>query len=97
MLFRSTGNYPGRARTPEELMMDIDQALSLMPGKKKLNLHASYAIFENGETVGRENFQPKHFARWVEFAKERNLGLDFNPTFFCASDGKGRPDAFLSG
>ena len=80
---QTTGNYPGRARTPKELMMDIDKALSLMPGKKKLNLHASYAIFEDGETIGRDKLRPEHFAAWVEFAKERNMGLDFNPTFFA--------------
>lgn len=51
---QTTGNYPGKARTPEELMADIDKAFSLMPGKKKLNLHASYAIFEEGEAVGRD-------------------------------------------
>lgn len=80
---QTTGNYPGKARTPEELMADIDKAFSLMPGKKKLNLHASYAIFEDGETVGRDKIEPKHFEKWVDFAKERNMGLDFNPTFFA--------------
>ncbi|MGN0448685.1 MAG: L-rhamnose isomerase [Acutalibacteraceae bacterium] len=80
---QTTGNYPGKARTPEELMADIDKAFSLMPGKKKLNLHASYAIFEDGETVDRDKLQPKHFEKWVAFAKERNMGLDFNPTFFA--------------
>lgn len=78
---QTTGNYPGKARTPEELMADIDKAMSLMPGKKKLNLHASYAIFD-GEAVGRDKLEPKHFEKWVHFAKERNMGLDFNPTFF---------------
>lgn len=80
---QTTGNYPGKARTPEELMADIDKAFSLMPGKKKLNLHASYAIFEDGEIVGRDKIEPKHFQKWVTFAKERNMGLDFNPTFFA--------------
>lgn len=80
---QTTGNYPGKARNPEELMADIDKAFSLMPGKKKLNLHASYAIFEDGETVGRDKIEPKHFKKWVTFAKERNMGLDFNPTFFA--------------
>lgn len=80
---QTTGNYPGKARNPEELMADIDKAFSLMPGKKKLNLHASYAIFEDGETVGRDKIEPKHFEKWVAFAKERNMGLDFNPTFFA--------------
>ena len=79
---QATGNYPGRAKTPDELMADIDKAFSLIPGKKKLNLHASYAIFEDGEAVGRDKLEPKHFRRWVEFAKERGMGLDFNPTLF---------------
>ena len=79
---QTTGNYPGRARTPEELMADMDKVLSLCPGKKKLNIHASYAIFEDGETVERDQLQPKHFKKWVEFAKDRNMGIDFNPTFF---------------
>ena len=79
---QTTGNYPGRARTPEELMADFDEVLRLTPGKKKLNLHASYAIFEDGEAVGRDQLEPKHFKKWVEYAKARNLGIDFNPTFF---------------
>ncbi|MBQ7384534.1 MAG: L-rhamnose isomerase, partial [Clostridia bacterium] len=79
---QATGNYPGRARTPEELMADYDKAFSLIPGKKKLNLHACYAIFEDGESVGRDQIEPKHFAKWVEFAKSRDMGIDFNPTFF---------------
>lgn len=79
---QTTGNYPGKARTPEELMNDMSKALELMPGKKKLNLHASYAIFEEGEYVDRDKIEPKHFAKWVKFAKERNMGIDFNPTFF---------------
>ena len=79
---QTTGNYPGKARTPEELMADYDKAFSLMPGKKKLNLHASYAVFEKGEAVGRDKIEPKHFEKWVDFAKERNIGIDFNPTFF---------------
>jgi len=79
---QTTGNYPGKARTPEELMADIDKAFSLIPGKKKLNLHACYAIFEDGEAVGRDKLEPKHFSKWVEFAKAREMGIDFNPTFF---------------
>ncbi len=79
---QTTGNYPGRARTPQELMEDIDKALSLIPGKHRLNLHASYAIFEEGEKVDRDKLEPRHFAKWVEFARERGLGLDFNPTMF---------------
>ncbi len=81
---QTTGNYPGKAKTPEQLMDDMDKALSLMPGKKKLNLHASYAIFEPGEFVDRDKLEPKHFKKWVEFAKERNMGIDFNPTFFSS-------------
>ena len=78
---QTTGNYPGKARNPEELMADIDKAFSLIPGKKKLNLHASYAIFD-GNRADRDALKPEHFAKWVEFAKERNIGIDFNPTFF---------------
>jgi len=79
---QATGNYPGKARTPEELMADIDKVLSLVPGTHRINLHANYAIFEDGEFVDRDKLEPKHFAKWVEFAKERGLGLDFNPTYF---------------
>ncbi len=79
---QTTGNYPGKARTVEELMQDIDMVLKLTPGKKKLNLHACYAIFEEGEYVDRDKLEPKHFEKWVAFAKERNMGIDFNPTFF---------------
>ena len=79
---QTTGNYPGKARTPEELMADMDKVFSLVPGKKKLNLHACYAIFEKGEYANRDALEPKHFAKWVKFAKERNMGIDFNPTFF---------------
>ena len=81
---QTTGNYPGRARTPEELMADMDLVLKLCPGTKKLNLHACYAIFdeENGGWVDRDKIEPKHFKKWVDFCKERGLGCDFNPTFF---------------
>lgn len=79
---QATGNYPGRARTPEELMADMDEALSLIPGTHRINLHASYAVFEEGEWADRDKLEPKHFAKWVEFAKERGLGIDFNPTLF---------------
>lgn len=79
---QTTGNYPGRARTPEELMADLDVVLKLCPGTKKMNLHASYAIFENGDWADRDALEPRHFAKWVEFCKERGLGCDFNPTFF---------------
>ena len=79
---QTTGNYPGRARTPEELMADFDEVLRLTPGKLKLNLHASYAIFEEGEEASRDKLEPKHFAKWAEYAKARGIGIDFNPTFF---------------
>lgn len=79
---QTTGNYHGKAKTPEELMADIDKALSLIPGKHRINLHASYAIFEDGQTADRDSIEPKHFAKWVEFAKARGLGIDFNPTCF---------------
>ena len=79
---QTTGNYPGKARTPEELMEDIDKALSLIPGKHKLNLHANYAIFEDGCFADRDALKPEHFKRWAEFAKKRGMGIDFNPTFF---------------
>ena len=79
-----TGNYPGKARTPEELMADIDKTFSLIPGKHRLNLHASYAITD-GENVDRDKLEPKHFAAWVEFAKSRGIGLDFNPTYHAHS------------
>ena len=79
---QTTGNYLGKSRTPEELMADMDKAMSLIPGKKKINLHASYAIFEEGEVVDRDKIEPKHFKKWVDFAKEHNVGIDFDPTFF---------------
>lgn len=79
---QTTGSYPGRAGTPEELMADLDLALRLCPGTKKLNLHASYAIFAPGEWADRDALEPKHFQAWVDFCKERGLGCDFNPTFF---------------
>lgn len=79
---QTTGNYPGKATNPEQLLADMDKAMSLMPGKKKINVHACYAIFEDGEFADRDKLEPKHFKKWVEFAKERNMGLDFNPTFF---------------
>ena len=79
---QTTGNYPGKARTFDELTADIDKAMSLIPGKKKLNLHACYAVFEDGEFADRNELKPKHFEKWVKFAKERNMGIDFNPTFF---------------
>ncbi|WP_175638583.1 L-rhamnose isomerase [Metabacillus schmidteae] len=76
-----TGNYPGKARTPEELRSDLEKALSLIPGKHRVNLHAIYAE-TNGEVVERDQLEPKHFENWVNWAKEHGLGLDFNPTLF---------------
>jgi L-rhamnose isomerase len=81
---QATGNYPGKARTPEELMEDIDKAFSLIPGKHRLNLHASYAVFD-GEPADRDALEPKHFKPWVDFARQRGIGLDFNPTYFSHS------------
>lgn len=86
---QTTGNYPGKARTINELMSDLEKALSLLPGKHKVNLHAIY--LDNGGTfVDRDSIEPKHFECWVDFAKKNGIGLDFNPTFFShkyAEDG----------
>ncbi len=76
----ATGNYPGRARTPDELRMDMEKALSLLPGVHKVNLHANYP--DTAEKVDRDQLQPRHFAAWGQWAKEKKLGLDFNTTFF---------------
>jgi L-rhamnose isomerase len=84
-----TGNYPGKARTPEELRADLDLALSLIPGRHRVNLHACYAE-TGGARVGRDQLEPAHFRNWVDWARARHLGLDFNPTFFAhpkAADG----------
>lgn len=84
-----TGNYPGRARTPDELRDDLDKALSLIPGTHRLNLHGSYAE-TGGRRVERNALGPKHFSRWIDWAKSKRMGLDFNPTFFAhpkAADG----------
>ena len=77
---QTTGNYPGKATTPEQLRADIEKALSLIPGKHRINLHAIYGDFEGN--VERDKIEPKHFAKWVEWAKKNNVGLDFNPTCF---------------
>ncbi len=79
---QTTGNYPGRARSFEELTADFDKACSLIPGKKRINLHASYAVFAPGERAERDRLEPKHFKAWVDFARARGYGIDFNPTFF---------------
>lgn len=84
-----TGNYPGRASTIDQLRSDIDQALALIPGRHRLNLHASYGEFE-GRRLQRNELTPHHFRGWIQWARERRLGLDFNPTFFAhplAADG----------
>jgi L-rhamnose isomerase len=84
-----TGNYMGRARTPDELRMDAEQAFSLIPGRHRFNLHAFYAE-TGGKQVGRDELQPEHFARWISWAKGLGIGLDFNPTCFAhplAADG----------
>lgn len=76
---QTTGNYPGRARNFEELTHDLDKALSYIPGSKKINLHA---IYQTGETVERCDVGPEQFGAWVDYAKSRGLGLDYNPTIF---------------
>ncbi len=84
----ATGNYPGKARTADELRQDLDKAYSLIPGTHRLNLHASY--HEAGKPVDRNEILPEHFSRWVDWAKANNHGLDFNPTTFShpkADDG----------
>jgi L-rhamnose isomerase len=78
---QATGNYPGKARTFAELTADFDKACSLIPGPKRINLHASYAV-TGGEPVARDALEPAHFSPWVAFARERGYGIDFNPTFF---------------
>lgn len=84
-----TGNYPGAARTPDELRADVEKALSLIPGQHRVNLHAMYGEF-GGRKVDRDEIAPEHFRNWISWAKERRHGLDFNPTFFAhpkAADG----------
>lgn len=84
-----TGNYPGKARTPEELRADLEKALSLIPGKHRLNLHAFYGEF-GGKRVDRDEIEAAHFKNWIAWAKSNGLGLDFNPTCFShpkAADG----------
>ena len=78
---QTTGNYPGRARTPEELRADIDKAISLIPGKTKLNLHACYAE-KAGKAVDRDAYSVSEFSGWLDWAKSGKIGLDFNPTYF---------------
>lgn len=77
----ATGNYPGKARTPDELRADLEKAYSLIPGKHRLNLHAFYGEF-GGKKVDRDQIEPKHFQNWITWAKSLGIGLDFNPTCF---------------
>lgn len=78
---QATGNYPGKARTLDELRQDLDKALSLIPGKHRLNLHACYADL-GGKTVPRNEYTIEQFQSWVDWCAERGLGMDFNPSFF---------------
>lgn len=78
---QATGNHPGRARTPDELRADLEFAYSMIPGSHRLNLHAMY--MDTDETPDRDEIEYKHFASWVDWAKDQGLGLDFNPTFFA--------------
>jgi L-rhamnose isomerase len=77
----ATGNHPGKARTPDELRADLDAALALIPGTHRLNLHAMYAE-TGGARVDREALEPAHFTAWIDWARNRGMGMDFNPTFF---------------
>ncbi len=77
---QATGNYPGAAHTPDQLKQDLKQALRLIPGKHKINLHSTYA--DTDEKIDLDQIEPKHYASWVDWAKENGLGLDFNPTCF---------------
>ena len=79
---QTTGNYPGRARTADELRADIAFVRTMIPGATKLNLHASYAE-KNGKQVDRDAYTIDLFQNWVDFAKEQKIGLDFNPTYFA--------------
>jgi L-rhamnose isomerase len=86
---QATGNYPGKARTIDELRSDIETALRMIPGNHRLNLHASY-LENGGKFVDRDAIEPRHFQTWIDWAREHHLGLDFNPTYFshpAAADG----------
>ena len=78
---QATGNYPGKARTIAELRSDIEKALSLIPGRHRLNLHACY-LDHGGAHVDRNEVEPRHFQSWIDWAKANRLGMDFNPTYF---------------
>ena len=77
-----TGHHPGKARTPDEIRCDLDKAMTLVPGSHRLNLHASYAE-TGGRKVERDALEPEHFLNWIEWAKSRRIGMDFNPTYFA--------------
>jgi len=77
----ATGNYPGKARTPDDLRGDASRALSLIPGRHRFNLHASYGEF-GGKKIDRDAIGPEHYAGWIDWAKSLGIGLDFNPTYF---------------
>ena len=86
---QATGNYPGKARTIDELRSDIEKALSMIPGKHRLNLHACY-LDNGGKFVDRNEITVEHFQSWIDWAKANGLGMDFNPTYFShekAADG----------
>jgi len=86
---QATGNYPGKARTIDELRRDVEKALSLVPGRHRLNLHASY-LDNGGKFIERDEIEPRHFQSWIDWARSNGLGLDFNPTYFShpnAADG----------
>jgi len=80
--FQATGGYPGRARTIEELQADLDHAASLIPGRLRLNLHAIYADYQ-GRKIGRDALTVEHFEGWIQWARQRAWGIDFNPTCFA--------------
>ncbi len=86
---QATGNFPGKARTIEQMRADLDKVLSLLPGKQRINLHAIYGEF-GGATVDRDQIEVKHFQGWIDWARKRGIGLDFNCTCFShplADDG----------
>ena len=85
----ATGNYPGRARNGDEVRADLQEVMRLLPGRHRVNVHACYAETA-GKRVDRDELGPEHFARWMEWAQARGIGLDFNPTYFAhvkAADG----------
>ena len=98
---QATGNYPGRARTPQELRNDLDFALALIGGSHRVNVHACYAEFEKGKKVDRDALQPEHFKGWIAWAQQNGLGLASNPAL-CShpiSDGfrLARPNRTIRG